>query len=155
MRSHLPIILCSLFCCCLAIEDSPISLMVVGDPEINIIEPDAGESTLISTCFEAEVTQPRIYEAVFEVEVLNSSTATEGEDYYFVNMTDGSMTIPVGFNGTFIYCLEAEVVGDDDIEPDEFVNVTVRVVSQSLSSFDTADFNVLWSILDLDSDGEH
>ena len=147
MIFHLAITLCSFFCCCLANNaDPPISLTVVGDPEINITEPDTGETALISTCFEAEVIGPRMNAAVFEIEVANSSTATEGVDYYFRNMSNRNITIPVSFNGTFTYCIEAEVVGDEDIEPNEFVNVTLRPVSP----FDMADFNVVWSILDND-----
>ena len=93
------------------------------EPAINVTEPDEGENnTLISSCFQANVTRMHRRDAVFQFVLLNSSTAYLDSDY----MIDHDyVIIPTGFIGLFTECVSIMIIGDNMIEENEVIEYNV------------------------------
>ena len=95
------------------------------NPEISVPEPDEEGYITFQSCFEATISQARKTDAIFDLVLLNSSTATENEDYIFRSDLQ-NITIPTGFYGNFSYCLNVIVLGDITIEDDEAIEIDIR-----------------------------
>ena len=124
---------------------------MVLDPEIDVQEPDEGVNYTVATCYQANVTQMRIREAVFVFTLLNSSTATDMVDFDSDRDTPYYIIIPVGFYGIFRECANLTIIGDDIIEQNEVIEY--ELVPRSAR--DSIEPQPLLIINILDNDGEH
>lgn len=107
---------------CISIPDIPLVLSVLT-PEVSVTEPDSGESTLVTGCFSANLTQPQIMNHMFELRVSPNSTADIGSDYYF-NTSSQFLTVPAGVS-MYTTCVDVTVIGDYVAEVTELIIVTV------------------------------
>ena len=99
--------------------DLPLTLVVL-QYEMYVTELDSGYDSVVTVCFNATVSEQRRREAVFELVLDNTTTATLDYDF-FPNNTDLFITIPSGFYGNFSDCVDLVIVGDNLVEDDELV----------------------------------
>lgn len=110
------------------------------------MEPDENETVIFTTCFTTTVVLARRRPAEFEFVILNSTTV-DTED---IGFNVSTLTIPVGFNGSYTECASAVVIGDSLVEEDEVLLVGIR----PLSDRDSVLFSEL--IFDIiDNDGNY
>jgi len=101
--------------------------LFVQTAEFNVLEPELGQSLVITECFIANITQTRSMDDVFEFNLLNSSTATAGVDF-FINH-NSSLIIPANFTGIYSQCVDIVILGDGLTEGDELIEYSVRPLS--------------------------
>ncbi len=93
-------------------------LFVLQD-EINIFEPDAGDNSTVTACFSADISLPITSDAIFDFSISPISTADEFNDYIILGgpfFFSPSLVIPSGFNGSFFTCIDALILGDNELE---------------------------------------
>ena len=54
------------------------------------------------------------------IESNNDTTSTIGAEFY-LNMTVPDVTIPIGFSGIFMQCIDIVVIGDNVVEENEVI----------------------------------
>ena len=95
--------------------DPPVVLTVLT-AEVNVTEPDAGQTTTVTGCFSANLTQPRMMDHSFEFVLSSLSTASPGLDF-FPNLSSPLLTIPASFTGSvYATCLDVLILGDNTPE---------------------------------------
>ena len=128
-------------------------MLIALSPEVNVTEPDEGGNVTFTSCFEAEVSQPRKTDAVFELVLLNSSTAALNYDYTFSSDLQ-NITFPTGFSGNFSYCLNVTVRGDVMIEDNELIEIGVRPLAPRDSVYYAGNVSTLRFYI-IDNDGKN
>lgn len=108
----------------------PSLTLVITTAVFYITEPDEGDRTVLSQCFEATVAQPRRNDALFEFILSNSTTALPEVDIMF-STPSPILTVPAGFSGFFNVCAELTILGDDLVEDNEVVIYSVVPLSDS------------------------
>ena len=87
-------------------------MFTVLTAEINVTEPDVGQTTTVTGCFSASLTQPRMMSHFFEFVLSPDSTASLGADF-FPNISS-ILTIPASFNESlFSACVDFIILGDN------------------------------------------
>ena len=130
-------------------------MLTALSPEVNVTEPDEGGNVTFTSCFEAEISQPRKTDAVFELVLLNSSTAALNYDYTFSSDLQ-SITFPTGFYGDFSYCLNVTVRGDVMTEDNELIEIGVRPLAPRDSVYYAGNVSTLrFYIIDNDGKGKY
>ena len=102
--------------------------LVVLNAVDTVLEPDTGNNTNATICFQANINQPMNRDIMFEFELSNLTTATLGVDF-LPNETASFLTIPANFTGEFFRCLVITVFGDNQFEGDEVIVYELRAVS--------------------------
>ena len=97
--------------------------LVALNPLISIVEPDEGMNATVRSCFQANVTQTRATDTVFQFNLLSTSTA--GQMCTFVNDAP-TVVIPARFSGMFSQCVNVTIIGDDVVEEDERIKYEVQ-----------------------------
>ena len=101
--------------------------------QVTVFEPDAGDITVVTGCFSAEIGRSLDSDAIFDFSISPASTAEEfadhiilGRDFFF----NPSLIIPAGFNGSFFTCIDILIFGDDEPENVEIAGFEIIPRSQ-------------------------
>ena len=89
--------------------------MTVLTAELNVTEPDIGQSTTVTGCFSVNLTQPRTMNHSFELFVLSpNSTASLGSDFF---PSLPFLTIPAADFNESVYttCVDIIIVFGDSL----------------------------------------
>lgn len=103
-------------------------VLVVENPVEYVSEPDSSEMALVSACFSAQLYEPLGRNASFEFGISNSSTAELFTDYFPIIESD-FVVIPAGFVGSFSFCVNITVFGNDVLDGDRFAIFTLTPLS--------------------------
>ncbi len=88
--------------------------------QFNITELDTGETTIVTTCFTARLSQPTTREVRFPLILSNMTTADGRMDFFMLSPPD--VVIPFNSSGNFQSCLDiVQIFGDDFVENDEVI----------------------------------
>ena len=75
----------------------------------------------MSFCFRSVIPQPLINVVMFRlIESNNDTTSMIGVEFY-LNMTVPNVTIPIGFTGIFMQCIDIVIIGDNMVEENEVI----------------------------------
>lgn len=96
--------------------------LTVLNAEQSIVELDEGDSSSVTACFSANLSESLNRDAVFVLNFLPISTASFGADF-LPNTT--IVLVPATATGEFITCINFEIVGDDVFEGDEAIVYTI------------------------------
>ena len=99
------------------------TLFVEGPYFFNVTEPDSGNnSETLIVRFRANISEPLSRDVMFRLLPNVTSTASFNNDY---NLTNQTLTIPTNFSGEFVTYVGIVILGDDEVEDDEFLELLV------------------------------
>lgn len=93
---------------------------------VNVTETDHGHNTTASVCFSAELNEPLLRDAFFDIIMSDSSTSVFGVDYT-LNISSLQLVIPSGFSDrSFNICVAFVVFGNDRVDGNRSVLYNIQ-----------------------------
>ena len=103
-------------------------MIFVEQAIFNVTEADSGNSSLVTSCYNATIDQQLTEDIILVLSVSNTTTASISTDIY-PNLTS-YIIIPANFSGIFRTCINYTIIGDDVVEYDERVVFDLRTSSE-------------------------
>ena len=125
--------------------------LIASAAVLTATEPDEGEASDATVCFETTVNLTRRMDAEFDLLLTNSTTANATNDF---SSSRDNLTIPSGFEGFYNACITFTFLGDDVVENDELIEFEVQPQSEK-DAVVFPEQSELLTINIIDNDGIH